>query len=308
MSRWLCVALTLTALSFGPSATACPCSDDAGGGTSLVRADETYAVALLATSRHALGRFDARGNYRPLGADESESSEELLLRAGLRLPRRFEWLAELGAASYRFHAGRIVEERDGIGDAVVRARYSLLEESMPHESPHLPALALSGLLRAPLGALSRGGGGSFGSGGAQLGLGAWEAGVGFDLSRALLTDFDLSFAAEGAYRFEDHALGKARRLGPRAEAMLGARLQTTSWLATSLALRARATGDVEYAERSLPGTAERLLTVSLGGAVYDRPSGFRASLTLSLDPPVGAFSRASTAATALGVSLGYGAF
>jgi hypothetical protein len=294
------------------AARACPCSDDAGG-SALVRQDERYAASLVATSRHALGHFDAFGRYSALGSAEAETSEELLLRAGLRLPRRVEWLGELGYASYRFHAPQEVEQRTGVGDALVRVRVTLRDEGMPHESPWLPALALSGLLRAPLGSLARDRTTSFGSGGAQLGLGAWELGGGLEASRSILPKLEVLVGAEGAYRFEDHVLGRARRLGPRVDATLGARVLPSAWFASSVALRARMTADVtlgagaEGADRRLDGTAERLWSIVLGAAVYDQKSKLRSSLTLSVDPPLGSFSVGSTAAAALSVGLGYGA-
>ena len=278
-----------------------------------MRSDESYAASLVATSRHALGHFDAFGEYSPLGAEEGEHSEELLLRVGLRLPRRVEWLGELGYASYRFHALRRVEARTGLGDALLRARATLRDEAMPHESPWLPALALSGLLRAPLGVLAQNRSTGFGSGGAQLGLGAWEIGAGFDASWALLPKLQLLLGAEGAYRFEDHVLGRARRLGPRLDATLGARVAPSAWLATSLAVRTRMTGDVTLGDRDgngeqqLAGTAERLWSIVLGAAFFEPRSRLRSSVTLSVDPPVGSLSAGSTAAAALSVALGYGA-
>jgi len=312
--RLSALALTVGLLLRAGSAGACPCSDDAGG-SSLVRSDERYAAALVATSRHALGHFDAFGRYSPLENTEGETSEELLLRAGLRLPRRAEWLGELGYASYRFHAPGRVEERTGVGDALLRTRLTLLDEPMPHESAWLPALAVSGLLRAPLGALARNRTTSFGSGGAQLGLGAWELGAGLDASRSLLPKLELFLGVESAYRFEDHVLGRARRLGPRLDATLGARVSPVAWFAGSLALRARVTGDVTLGEasggpgRRLAGTGERLWSVVLGASAFERKSRLRSSLTLSVDPPLraGGFSVGSTAAAAVSVGLGYGA-
>lgn len=311
--RWLGAQALLFALVLASSsARACPCSDDAGG-SGLVRRDESYAASLVATSRHALGHFDAFGQYSPLSNEEGEASEELLLRVGLRLPQRVEWLGELGYASYRFHALHRVEARSGLGDALLRARVALRDEAMPHESPWLPALALSGLLRAPLGVLAQNRSTGFGSGGAQLGLGAWELGAGFDASWALMPKLQLLLGAEGAYRFEDHVLGRARRLGPRLDATLGARVAPSAWLSTSLAVRTRMTGDVTFGDRDghgeqhLAGTAERLWSLVLGAAVYEPQSRLRSSVTLSLDPPVGSFSVGSTAAAALSVALGYGA-
>ena len=306
MSRCLASALLAATLLLPRAALACPCSDDAGSSVSLARPDERFAVSVAATSRVALGRFDAHGEYHALGSAEAESSEELLLRAALRLPARLEWLGELGYASYRFHAAQLVEKRAGFGDFVLRARYVLVTESMPHEATHWPALALSGLLRAPLGALARERSTSFGSGGPQLGLGAWEAGGGIDASRSLVSWLAVSLAAEAAYRFEDHALSKARRFGPRLEATLGARLSPNPWLSASCAVRGRMTGDVRYGGETLPDTGERLLGVVAGVAVYDESTGFRSALTLSLDPPVRLFSAGATAAGAVGVALGYG--
>lgn len=291
--------------------SACPCSDD-GGTSSLVRDDERYAAALVATSRHALGHFDAFGQYHALGPADGEASEELLLRAGLRLPRRVEWLGELGYASYRFHTMSRVEAHTGVGDALLRARWTVRDEGMPHESPWLPSLSLASLLRAPLGALADNRSAGFGSGGAQLGLGAWELGAGFDATRSLVPELQLMLGAEGAYRFEDHVLGRARRLGPRLDATVGARLMPSAWLAATFALRARFTADVALSNgdgnglQRLPGTAERLWSLVVGAAVYDRNSKLRSSLTLSWDPPVGSFSVGTTAAAALSVALAYG--
>jgi hypothetical protein len=286
-------------------ALACPCSDDAGSSTSLARADELYAIALAATSRRALGRFDARGEYHALEGDEAEVSEELLLRAALRYPERVEWLGELGYASYRFRAGRVVERHDGVGDAAVRARFSAFDENMPHEPPW-PALAATALLRIPLGTISSGRASNFGPGGAQLGLGAWELGAGIDVKRSVTSRIDALLNAEAAYRLEDHALVERRRLGPRLDTSLGLRFATAAWLSNSLAVRYRITGDVEYDGRRLPGTGERLLSVVLGAAWYDDSTGLRSSLTLSLDPPLRRVSAGSAAVTALAVALGHG--
>lgn len=286
------------------TATACPCSDDAGSAVSLVREDERYAVALSWSARRALGRFDAWGNYHRLAADEGELGEELLLRAGLRAPRRWEWLGELGYATYRAHAGNFSEHQNGLGDALLRARYSAFDEAMPHASLPLPAVIVSALVRAPLGSVANDTGTSFGSGGASRGLGAWELGAGLELRRSLLPAFELWLGGEAAYRFEDHALGRGRRLGPRLEGALGGRALLAPWLSSTVALRLRSIGDVELARQVLPGTSERLLSVALGLALYDRGTRFRSAATLSWDPPVA--SRGATAGVALGLSLGLG--
>jgi hypothetical protein len=298
----------LLSLLVARGAGACPCSDDAGGGSALVREDERYAASLVATSRHALGRFDAFGNYSALGRLEAEASEELLLRAGLRLPRRVEWLGELGYAAYRFHAPGLVEGRTGVGDALLHVRVGVREEDMPHETIRLPALWLSGLVRVPLGVLAQSRTSSFGSGGAQLGLGAWELGFGAEAKRAILPRLDVLLGVEAAYRFKDHVLGaeRGRQLGPRADIALGMRVLPSDWFATSAALRLRMTGDVTLAEQRLAGTAERLWSVVVGAAIYERSSKLRSSITLSVDPPLGPLSVGATAAAALSVALGYG--
>ncbi|HXK18736.1 MAG TPA: hypothetical protein VNG33_13085 [Polyangiaceae bacterium] len=301
MKTWLSLVLLLGA----SHAWACPCSDDAGSAAGLVRTDERYAVALVATSRRALGRFDALGRYSALDRAEGEASEELLLRAGLRLPQRVEWLGELGYASYRLHAPGFVEQQAGIGDAILHARYALLDQGMPH-AERLVGLGLSALVRAPLGNLAAGRESSFGSGGAQLGLGAWEVGAGLELKRAVLPELELLLGGEAAYRFADHVLEVERKLGPRADVALGAKVLPSAWLSTSLSLRARFTGDVALSGRRLDGTAERLWSVVAGAAVFERRSRLRSSLTLSVDPPLGALSQGSTAAAALSVALGYG--
>jgi hypothetical protein len=308
LSKYGRLLLVFVSLLVAREAGACPCSDDAGAGSALVREDERYAASLVATSRHALGRFDAFGNYSALGRREGETSEELLLRAGLRLPRRVEWLGELGYAAYRFHAPSLVERRTGIGDALLRVRVRVRDEDMPHEPLRLPALWLSALVRAPLGVLAQSRTSSFGSGGAQLGLGAWELGFGAEAKRAILPRLDALLGVEGAYRFEDHVLGpgRSRQLGPRADVALGARVLPSDWLVASAALRLRMTGDVTLAERRLAGTAERLWSIVVGAAIYERSSKLRSSITLSVDPPVGSLSVGSTAAAALSVALGYG--
>lgn len=299
---WLLLGLLLQPAT----ARACPCSDDAGSFASLVRPDERYAAALVATSRSALGGFDAQGRYSALGAGVRETSEELLLRAGFRLPARAEWLGELGYSDYRFSSPRLSERQAGIGDALVHARYRVLDEAMPHESWPAPAVSLNALVRAPLGALARDRAGSFGSGGAQRGLGAWEVGGGVELLRTLLPKLELALASEAAYRFEDHVLGDARRLGPRLDATLGLRALPASWLGASLSLRLRFTGDATLAGRRLEGTGERLWTAVVGASIFDAPSRWRSGVTVSVDPPVSGFSRGSTAAFALGASVGLG--
>jgi hypothetical protein len=266
------------------------------------------AAALVATSRHALGRFDAYGNYRPLAAGERESSEELLLRLGYRPFSELEWLLELGGASYRLRTPGFDDSTLGAGDALLRARYTLRQESMPHDDLPLPAVALSALLRAPLGGFADGRSAGFGSGGAQLGLGAWELGLGVDTSRSVLPSLALMAAGEVGYRFEDHALGRARRLGPRAEVVLGARLFPEAWVSGSLAVRARFTGDVTLSGRRLNGTAERAWSVVLGAGFFDRESRLRSALTLSVEPPWAGLGVAvgSTSTAALGGSIGWG--
>lgn len=300
------LSCTLAALLATSSALACPCSDDAGAGTSLARADERYAVALVGSSRRALGRFDVSGDYRALPDDEVETSEELLLRVAARAPERLEWLADLGFASYRFHAGSFSERERGVGDLLLRGRYTLREEAMPHQEPRWPSLAATALLRAPLGALAQSRSSGFGSGGAQLGLGAWEAGLGLDLARSELGMLDWFISTEAAYRFEDSALGRARQLGPRADAWLGARVRAERLWATSLALRARFTGSVKLDGRALEGTRERLLSLVWGISFQKPASGFRSSATITWDPPLPRLSASSTSAVALGLALGYG--
>jgi hypothetical protein len=305
--RVLVSAVALVSFSAG-TVLACPCSDDSGGASGLTRADERYALSLVATSRRALGRFDALGRYSPLSPDESETSEELLLRLALRLPPRLEWLTEVGYAGYRFHAPAIVEEQAGFGDALFHARYTAFDEGMPHASIWRPSLAFSALLRAPIGVLSARRSSSFGSGGAQLGLGAWELGGGAEAKRSLNELLEVLLGGEAAYRFEDHVLGPARprRLGPRADVALGLRALPAPWLSTSVAFRLRLAGDVTLAGRRLDGTSERWWTVVLGAAVFDQGTRLRSSVALSVDPPLGGFARGAAAGAALSVALGYG--
>jgi hypothetical protein len=285
------------------TALACPCSDDAGSGLGLTRDDELAAAALVTSTRWARGVFDAQGNYRPYESDESETSQELLLRAALRFPQRLEWLAELGYAAYRFHAGSLAHEQKGIGDLILRARYLVLTEAMPHAALPLPSLGATLLVRAPLGSISAGAARGFGSGGPQLGLGAWEVGGGLDAARAMTDALGLVLAGELGYRFEDHALGRPRQLGLRVEGLLGLRASPLDWLSGLVAVRARSSGDVEFGGRALAGTGERLVSLVLGGTIYDSRSGLRTSLTLSWDPPWSALSAGSSAQTALGVSI-----
>jgi len=170
----------------------------------------------------------------------------------------------------------------------------------------MPAVSVTALVRAPLGVLAKDRAGSFGSGGAQRGLGAWEVGAGLELMRALVPRLQVSLAGEGAYRFEDHVLGSARQLGPRFDATLASRLLAAEWLSASLSLRLRMTGDAALAGRRLDGTSERLFSVILGLSAAEEKSRFRSALTLIIDPPVAGLSRGSTAAVSLGVSLGVG--
>ncbi|HEY6080246.1 MAG TPA: hypothetical protein VIW29_15640 [Polyangiaceae bacterium] len=305
MKRWPCLAASWLLLLLAPVARACPCSDDAGSGLALTREDELAAAALVMTTRSAYGVFDAQGNYRKSDSDETETAQELLLRAALRWPRRLEWLAELGYASYRLHAGQVSQEQRGVGDLIVRARYQLLDESMPHEPLPLPAVAASMLLRAPLGLASVGAAHGFGSGGAQLGLGAWELGIGLDAARSLSGALGVLVAGELGYRFEDHTLGRARQLGLRAEGLLGLRASPLDWLSGLVAVRARSSGDATFSGRRLPGTGERLVSVVVGASVDDTASGLRSSLTLSLDPPWSGLSAGSSAQVALGVAVGW---
>jgi len=96
-------ALALTLFAAG-SARACPCSDDSGSFSGLVQQDERYAAALVATSRQALGRFDAFGQYAALDARErldllaqiAELDEAALSDPDLyvRDPKRFAELTE----------------------------------------------------------------------------------------------------------------------------------------------------------------------------------------------------------------------
>lgn len=301
MKRWRALVALLLAT---PTAAACPCSGDAGGALSLVRADERFAVALAATARRALGRFDAWGNYRALSRDEGELGEELLLRVGLRAPERLEWLGELGYAAYRLHASGFAERQRGVGDALLRLRYTAAGEAMPHEALPLPSVTLSALVRVPLGAVASDTGTSFGAGGAPRGLGAWELGGGVELQRSLSPALEAWLGGEAAYRFADDALGRPRRLGPRFEAALGVRALPSPWLTTTLGLRLRSIGDVELGGRSLPGTSERLFSVIGGFAFFDRPSRFRSSVTLGYDPPL--LSEGATAGASLGLSLAVG--
>jgi len=300
------LALTVALGTVTAPALCCPCSDDSGSASSLVRDDERYAVAVVAASRRALGRFDAFGHYSALGAREHEASEELLLRAGFRLPPRWEWLGELGYSDYRFHAPFASEHQSGIGDAQLHTRYRVWEESMPHVAWPLPALSLSALVRAPLGALATQQGGSFGSGGAERGLGTWEAGAGVELMRSVLPTLFITLGSEAAYRFEDHVLDEPRRLGPRLDTALGLRAMVAPWLSTNAAVRFRVTGDVELAGRTLDGTGERLWSLITGVAVFERASRFRSALTLSVDPPLSGISAGSTAAVSLAASVGIG--
>jgi hypothetical protein len=263
---------------------------------------ETYSAALSVSSRRSLGQFDAHGKLRRLAATELEASEELLLRLALRAPRALEWQAELGAASYRFHTQSFAEQRRGLGDAALSGRYQLLEESMPHEPPW-PALSVTGLLRAPLGAVASQQS-SFGSGGVQLGLGTWELGGGVELQRSL-GQVGLWWSAEFAYRLADQALGRPRKLGPRADLLFGTNLPLADWLSASASLAARFVGDVSLSGHTLEGTGERLLSVAGALSARDTARGFRSSVGLSLDPPFEGLSKNTTATWALNATLGF---
>jgi hypothetical protein len=264
-------------------------------------------VALVTTTRWARGVFDAQGDYRPYDERESETSQELLLRAAVRFPQRLEWLAELGYASYRFHSGALAHEQRGVGDLIVRGRYQVLDESMPHAALPLPALGASLLVRAPLGLVSAGAAHGFGSGGPQLGLGAWELGGGVDAARSLGAALAVVAAGELAYRFEDHALGRPRQLGLRAEGLVALRVAPLELdgFGSLLGLRLRASGDATFGGRELPGTGDRLVSFVLGATIEDAASGLRSSLTFSWDPPWSMLSAGSSAQAALGASLAW---
>jgi hypothetical protein len=115
---------------------------------------------------------------------------------------------------------------------------------------------------------------------------------------------ELWLGGEAAYRFEDHALGRARRLGPRFEIAVGSRAIVAPWLSITGAARVRRVGDVELDQRSLAGTSERLVSMVLGVAADDRRRRFRSALSLSFDPPVA--SQGATAGMALGTSIALG--
>lgn len=296
------VGIALVASLVAASARACPCSDDAGGALGLTRPGERAAFGLVASARRTHGRYDALSRYSPLGAGESEWSEELLGRVALRLPEPVEWSSELGFAWYHFDAAGVHEQRAGVGDALLRARARVLDESMPHER-FRPSLSLSALLRAPLGALSQRRSAGYGSGGVQLGLGAWEVGAGFDTSRSLTPLLSLGLAAEAAYRFSDDALGRSRRLGPRLDASLSAVLALTDWVSAASSLRLRLVGDVTLGGQTLPGTGERLWTLA-GSALLAPPvARWRSAVTFALEPPWSRFSKGAAAAVACSFGL-----
>jgi hypothetical protein len=297
------------ALAFGlaPStAAACPCSDDPGGQRFLTPADGSYALLAVASSRRALGVFDAHGDFRAQSSGELEASEELLLRSAFRQTAALEWQAELGAASYRFRAPRVVIDEAGVGDVIARARYLLRREDPDHLRWALPALSLSALVRAPTGRLASNGSPSFGSGGAQLGLGAWEAGAGLDASKTWNGNRTVWVGVEGAYRFPDETWGRQRYLGPRLDLIAAGMVEVTEWLTAHLALSARFTADVTRAGQELDGSGERLVSVAASLTAQPAPRGFRSSLSLSIDPPLPRLSRNVVSAAALSVSVGWG--
>jgi hypothetical protein len=282
---------------------ACPCSDDPGAGELLTRRDQRYALVLATSSRLSLGSFDAQGKFRTLSAAERETSEELLFRAALRLPQRFEWQLEAGAAAYRFDSEAHSEHQQGQGDAIVRALYAASEQAMPHAALPWPALSLGLLLRAPLGAIASSRPGGFGSGGAPLGLGAWEAGGGFSLTYTTPSSLGVWLGTEAAHRFPDDVLGRRRRLGTRWDTQAGARLDLAGWLRARVALQLRLTGDVSLSGKVLEGTSQRLVTALFGVAAQH--AGFRGGIGLSIDPPFSGLSAGSAATTALSCSLGF---
>jgi hypothetical protein len=259
----------------------------------------------VATSRRALGVFGAQGDFRSQRDDELEASEELLLRGAWRQNPKLEWQAELGAASYRLRSAGVAEDQAGLGDAIARARYLLSRESLPHEPVPLPALSLAGLLRAPLGHLASSGSASFGSGGVQLGLGAWEAGVGLDATRSWDGGRALWLGVEAGYRFADHSTGRSRQLGPRLELAAAGALPVNDWLSAHLALSGRWTANVTRAGQELAGTGERLVTVATSLMARPGQNGIRSSVGFSLEPPVAGLSRNVVSSAALSVSLGY---
>jgi len=257
------------------------------------------------TSRRALGVFDAHGDFRPLERDESQTAEELLLRAAWRLDPRFEAQAELGAARYAFHSGAFHELQTGLGDAIARARYRLVDEAMPHAAVPLPALALDVLVRAPLGALVSSRSGGFGSGGAQLGLGTWEAGAGLIASRSLGSSWAMWLSVEAGYRFPDRRLGDDRHLGPRLDAAVGLRRSLVTWMSVVGAVAGRVSGDASSSGMRLEGSGERLVSLVLGlNARPPHSGGLLTGLSVSVDPPLSALSRNVVASTAVVTSIG----
>jgi hypothetical protein len=213
-----------------------------------------------------------------------------------------EWQAELGYAVYRLRAPGVVLAEQGVGDLAVRSHLSVREEAMPHEAP-LPSLGASLLVRAPLASASARPS-SYGSGGAQLGLGAWELGIGLDASRSLWPELRLALAAEAAYRFSDTALRRERRLAPRVDGVLGLGFEPDGEFSASIALRARASGNVELEGRELSGTSERVVTLVIGAA-FAAASGVRSSITFSHEPAINGLSLGSTATSALSFGLGF---
>lgn len=295
----------LIAVALPAHARACPCSDDPQSALFMTQSDEAIAANLLATSRRGLGVFDAHGAFRPFGVGESQTSEELLLRAALRLAQKLEAQAELGSARFAFHSGSVHELQTGLGDAILRARYRVAEEAMPHQPLPLPSLAVDALVRAPLGALAAGRHTGFGSGGAPLGLGAWEAGAGLNVSRSIGSLSALWLSAEAAYRFPDRRLGNERHLGPRLDAAVGVRTSLAWWLSLAAAVSGRVSGDAGFSGHRLEGSGERLVSFVCGLTGRSQGTGgLSTGLSVSIDPPFSTLSRNVVASTAIVASIG----
>lgn len=300
MKTTLALVLAVTLVTAG--AKACPCSGTSVGTAFLTTPSQSHAGAIIATTRVAIGAFDAQGAFRRLAEQQNETAQELVLRGALRAPEEVEWQLELGAARYRLASAGFAVDDLGIGDLMGRVRYTLRREDMPHSSPRLPGLSITGLLRAPLAAIANAGSNGLGTAGAQLGLGSWELGLGLEAQRMVAETFELWLSTEVAYRLPDEVLGRRRQLGPRWSFAVGGTREWAGWLGATVAVTSRMTGEAALSGKRLDGTAERLLSVVVSLSAFEA-GGFRSIVGWSIDPPLQGLSRNVAATTALSLSL-----
>ncbi|HVY32236.1 MAG TPA: transporter [Polyangiaceae bacterium] len=286
----------LALLTLDSAAGACTCGVP-GLESALTSPRELWGTRLAESFAEGHGRWDARGRYRALASGDRERRYELEALAAVRPASPWELSASTSYVRASTSGAGWSSSLSGLGDTFARARYEASEEAPPHrEGLPWPSLALTGSLRMPTAHADRR---------TNLGLGAYEVGLGATVERSIKARLRVSASGVFAWRAPDHSLGAPRRLGPRAAAQIAGLYWPHPDLVLSLASNLTWEADTRYAAERQVGSGSRQWQVGAGAVFRPDGSRLRAGFRVRYAPPLRAVSVNTLGETSLDLSLSY---